>query len=238
MRLKGLLFLLLIQLFACSTAELQNLGNLLKVGSELTQDEAGLGLKEALNIGITKGAERLSAADGYYKSIHKILLPEEAQQIAKKLRGVPGFADWEEDIVLKINRGAEDAAKKAAPIFVDAIKQMTFEDALNILMGADTAATSYLKKSTYQKLYDEFNPIIVESLDKFNAREVWGKAVNSYNKIPFVKKTNPDLDDYVTTQALFGLFTMVQKEELTIRKDVGARTTPLLQKVFAKQDNK
>ncbi len=239
MKIKGLLFLMMIQLFACSSAELQNtLGALLNAGSEVTGEEAGLGLKEALNIGITKGAEKLSQTDGYYKSVYKIVLPQEAEAVAKKLRGVPGFADFEEDIVQKINRGAEDAAKKAAPIFVDAIKEMTFQDAMNILMGADTAATTYLKSSTYDKLYQEFNPIIVESLDKFDARKVWSDAINTYNKIPFTKKANPDLDDYVTTQALIGLFDMVKKEELNIRNNVSARPTDLLKKVFAKQDKK
>jgi hypothetical protein len=239
MRLKGLLFLMMIQLFACTSAELQNtLGGLLKVGSEITGEEAGFGLKEALNIGIKKGAEQLSQTDGYYKSAYKILMPEEAQAVARKLRGVPGFASFEEDIVEKINRGAEDAAKKAAPIFVDAIKAMTFQDAMNILMGADTAATSYLKSSTYQNLYNEFNPIIVESLDKFDARKVWSDAINTYNKIPFTKKANPDLDDYVTSQALAGLFDMVKKEEFNIRTNVSARSTDLLKKVFAKQDKK
>ncbi|MEL7119085.1 MAG: DUF4197 domain-containing protein [Bacteroidota bacterium] len=241
MRTKSLLFFLMIQLFACSSAELQNpfkkiLG--LGDGEELTSAQIGGGLKEALELGITKGAERLSKTDGYYTSAYKILLPEEAQVVANKLRGVPGFSDLEEDIIMKINRGAEDAAKKAAPIFVQAITEMTFEDALGILMGADTAATSYLKGATYTNLYEAFNPVITESLDKFDARKVWGDAVNAYNKIPFTKKANPDLDDYVTTRALAGLFDMVVKEELNIRKNVNARPTDLLKKVFAKQDNK
>lgn len=210
----------------------------MRMSGEVTQEEAGMGLKQALDIGIQKGADRLSQTDGYYESVYKILLPEEARVITDKLSSIPGFKDLEESIIRKINRGAEDAAKKAAPIFVDAIKQMTFNDALNILMGPDTAATSYLKNATYQNLYNEFNPVIVESLDKFDAREIWSSAVNTYNKIPFVNKTNPDLDDYVTQQALAGLFDMVRKEELNIRRNVEARSTELLKKVFAKQDSK
>lgn len=239
MRLRLLLFLALTQLFACSSSQFQNtLDDIMRMSGEVTQEEAGMGLKQALDIGIQKGADRLSQTDGYYESVYKILLPEEARVITDKLSSIPGFKDLEESIIRKINRGAEDAAKKAAPIFVDAIKQMTFNDALNILMGPDTAATSYLKNATYQNLYNEFNPVIVESLDKFDAREIWSSAVNTYNKIPFVNKTNPDLDDYVTQQALAGLFDMVRKEELNIRRNVEARSTELLKKVFAKQDSK
>lgn len=138
----------------------------------------------------------------------------------------------------KINRGAEDAAKKAKPIFVDAIKQMSFDDALNLLMGADNAATGYLNDKTNTQLYNAFSPVIIESLDKFNARKYWSDVVEKYNKIPFVEKADPNLDNYVTNQALKGLFSMVEKEEGNIRKNVSARTSNLLKKVFAKQDNK
>jgi len=119
---------------------------------------------------------------------------------------------------------------------VDAIKQITFDDALNILTGPDNAATGYLNDKTNAKLYDAFSPVIVESLDKFNARKYWSDAVNAYNKIPLVQKADPSLDNYVTTQALKGLFNVVEKEEANIRKNVSARTSNLLKKVFAKQD--
>ena len=114
---------------------------------------------------------------------------------------------------------------------------MTFKDAMNILMGEKNAATTYLNRNTHSKLYAEFNPVIIKSLDKFKARQYWKDAVNAYNKIPFVQKANPDLDDYVTTEALKGLFSMVEKEEKNIRTNVSARSTDLLKKVFAKQDN-
>ena len=222
--------LFMFQLFAC--AELQNIAT----GDTLTSAEIANGLKEALTIGISKGADALSATDGYYKSEYKILLPEEARKITDKLQGIPGFSQVEEVILEKINRGAEDAAKKAKPIFVNAIKQMTFQDALGILMGADDAATQYLDKTTRTALYTEFHPDIVNSLNKFNAIEYWANAVNTYNKIPFVEKMNPSLDQYVTEQALNGLFGMVKKEEGKIRTDLSARTSDLLKKVFAKQD--
>ena len=203
---------------------------------QLTTAEIASGLKQALEIGITEGAGKLSQTDGYFKSAYKISLPPEAQKVTAKLRNVPGFTDVENIVLEKINRGAEDAAKKAAPIFKNAITQMTFNDAMGILMGSQNAATQYLNKATYNQLYTEFNPVIIESLDKFNARKYWADAVNAYNKIPLVEKANPDLDDYVTKQALTGLFSMVEKKELEIRSNIASRTTDLLRRVFAKQD--
>ena len=229
---------LAFQMMACTQQELQSaLGTVL--GSEnLTNADIASGLKQALEIGITEGATRLSQKDGYFKSPYKILLPEEARQVTNRLQNIPGFSEVENEILERINRGAEDAAKKATPIFVDAIKGMSFNDALGILMGENNAATTYLNQATYQSLYNEFNPVIIESLDKFNARKYWEDAVNAYNRIPFIEKANPDLGDYVTQEALNGLFSMVAKKELDIRVNVNARTSELLKKVFAKQDNK
>jgi hypothetical protein len=205
--------------------------------NEPTLAEIGLGLKQALEFGISEGANILSQRDGYYKSIYKILLPEEARIVTDRLKVIPGFADLEDILLEKLNRAAEDAAKSAAPIFVDAIQEMTFDDAVGILMGENDAATQYLHRKTFEPLYREFNPVIVTSLNKFNAIEYWADAVNAYNKIPFVTKVNPNLDEYVTEKALEGLFDMVAKKELQIREDVSARTTDLLKKVFRKQDN-
>jgi Protein of unknown function (DUF4197) len=230
----GILFLI-FQLTAC--AELQNIAETVLDEDVLTSTDIANGLKEALTIGIGKGSDALSLKDGYFKSQYKILLPEEAIKITEKLKIIPGFSQVEDIILEKINRGAEDAAKKAKPIFVDAIKSMTFEDAMGILMGPNDAATQYLNRSTRTKLYNEFNPVIVTSLNKFNAIEYWADAVNTYNKIPFVEKLNPSLDQYVTEQALSGLFSMVEKEEGKIRTDLSARTSDLLRRVFAKQDN-
>ena len=231
--------LLAFQMMSCTQQELQSaLGSVLGDGGALTNADIASGLKQALEIGITEGATRLSQEDGYFKSPYKILLPEEARQITNRLQNIPGFKEVENEILQRINRGAEDAAKKAAPIFVNAIKNMSFDDALGILMGEDNAATGYLNQATSQALYNEFNPVIIESLDKFNARKYWEDAVNAYNKIPFIEKANPDLDDYVTQQALKGLFSMVEKKEKDIRVNVNARTNDLLKKVFAKQDNK
>lgn len=209
-----------------------------QVLNEPTELEIGSGLKEALEIGIGKGADLLAQVDGYFRSPYKILLPEEARKVTKKLENVPGFKNLEEAIVEKINRGAEDAAKKAKPIFVAAIRNLTIADATNILMAGNDAATQYLQRSTYDSLYQAFVPVINESLDKFQARKLWSDAANTYNKIPLLDKVNPDLGDYVTREALKGLFAMVAKEELNIRTNLSARTSELLRKVFAKQDKK
>jgi hypothetical protein len=206
--------------------------------SEPTGAEIASGLKEALSIGISKGSDLLAVEDGYYKSAYKILLPAEARKVTDKLKVIPGFSNVEEEIVKKLNRAAEDAAKSAKPIFVSAIKSMTFDDALDILMGQNNAATSYLKDNTFEGLYDAFQPEVVKSLDHLNALEYWEKAVTTYNKIPFIDQVNPKLDDYVTREALNGLFGMVEKEELAIRQDPAKRVSALLKKVFAKQDSK
>jgi hypothetical protein len=225
--------LMLAMLSSCTASELQRL-----LGGELplTEAEAASGLKEALSLGIGKGSELLALKDGYYKSEYKILLPAEARKITEKLKVIPGFNNVEEIILERINRGAEDAAMKAKPIFLNAIKEMSFMDAMNILMGNQDAATRYLETATNEQLYQQFNPVIVESLDRLNARKYWADAVAAYNKIPFVDRANPDLDDYVTREALKGMFGMVAKEELNIRTNLGARTSELLKKVFAKQD--
>lgn len=204
----------------------------------LSEEEVGEGLKEALNLGVGKAVDFLSAEDGYYKSIYKILLPEEAQAVTDKLKAVPGFADVEQNLIEKMNRAAEDAAEKAKPIFVSAIKQMTIRDAMDILLGEKDSATRYLEKTTYDPLYNEFRPIIIEALDKVNAREYWKSAVTAYNKIPFVKKTNPELDDHVTATALVGMFSLIQTKEEDIRGNQSSRTSDLLRKVFAEQDGK
>ena len=176
--IKRTLFVLSIALLASSCDTLSNL--VTSVYSEPTEAEIGSGLKSALEIGISKGSDALSQLDGYFKSPYKILLPPEARNVTAKLKNVPGFSDLENIILEKINRGAEDAAKKAKPIFVSAITEMTFTDALNILMGQPDAATQYLQQKTNEQLYQEFNPVIVESLDKFQARKVWSDAVAVY----------------------------------------------------------
>lgn len=202
----------------------------------LSDAQIGSGLKEALNIGISNGVDVLSSENGYYKSAYKILLPPEAQKITQRLSRVPGFSDVEEVLLKKINRGAEDAAVRAKPIFVSALRNMTFTDAKNILLGEKNAATTYLNTNTYNNLYGEFNPVIVKSLDKFSARQYWRNIVKNYNKIPLVNKVNPELDQYITNEALKGLFSMVEVKEKDIRANISSRTSDILRRVFALQD--
>lgn len=239
---KSLLLFTALLSFQLAQAQLNGLikkaENVVKGGGDLSQDEAGNGLKEALNSGISEAVDFLSAKDGYFKSPYKILVPAEAQKVVDKLKVVPGFNNIEADLTERMNRAAEDAAVKAKPIFIAAIKKLTFQDALNILMGNPDAATRYLQKATNDQLYAEFLPIIQASLDKVNAREYWKSAVTAYNKLPLVTKTNPELDDHVTRKALEGMFSLVEKKEKGIRSDVKLRNTDLLRKVFAKQDKK
>ena len=203
----------------------------------LSNQEVGEALKEALNAGVQKGVTTLSATDGYLKSeLYKILIPEDVRTVTSKLKQVPGFGNVEETLIEKMNRGAEKAASKAAPIFGNAITSLTFQDAMNILMGEKDAATQYLNRTTGTPLYNEFNPIIKASLEEVGALKYWADCVNAYNKIPLVKKANPDLPDYVTKEALKGLFGMVAEKELEIRSNPAIRSTELLKKVFARQD--
>jgi hypothetical protein len=238
-------FLVLILSIALMTSmSAQNLGGLLKKAEKtlkgesggLSQEDVGNGLKEALNVGVGKAVDFLSAEDGYFKSPYKILLPEEAQQVVNKVKMVPGFENVEDELVERLNRAAELAAAKAKPIFVSAIKQMTFTDAMDILMGEKDAATRYLQKTTSQQLFNEFMPVVQNSLDEVNAREYWRSVVQTYNKIPFVKKVNPELDEYVTQKGLDGMYSLIEKKELDIRENQSSRTSDLLTKVFAKQD--
>ncbi len=235
--MKYFAFFFSLMLFATSCNN-QQLSSILNVLSEPTNAEIVSGLKESLTKGASKGASELSAQDGFFKSPFKILLPPEVKKVTDKLSLIPGYSQFEDVLLEKINRGAEDAAKRAAPIFVTAIKSMTVNDALGILMGENDAATKYLNKVTYNQLYNEFNPVIVSSLNKFNAIDYYATAVNKYNSLPLVNPINSKLDDYVTKQALEGLFKKVALEELNIRTNLNARTSDLLKKVFAKQDKK
>ncbi|MFT4535305.1 MAG: hypothetical protein ACI9P5_002671 [Saprospiraceae bacterium] len=228
------LFLLPLFLVACDPADLQRAMDTL---NSVTNTDIANGLKQALNFGVDDSVKFLSRENGYYASAYKILLPEEARKVTDKLKFIPGFQNVEEELIKRLNKGAEDAASKAGPIFFSAIKSMSFDDAMNILMGPKDAATTYLNNKTYTGLYSEFSPIIDQSLEKFNVQDYWAQAVNQYNKIPFITKVNPDLKDYVATEALKGLFSLVAKKELGIREDVSQRTTDLLKKVFAKQDS-
>tara|TARA_B110000046_G_scaffold31498_1_gene33465 strand:+ start:10435 stop:11181 length:747 start_codon:yes stop_codon:yes gene_type:complete len=199
--------------------------------------EIGTGLKEALMKGTTNGVSNLSEAGGYLNSPQfKIPFPKDAQKIESTLRNL-GLGGEVDKVIVSLNRAAEDAVTEAKPLFVNAIKQMTFADVKNILMGDNMAATNYLKNKTSSQLQAAFQPKIQASLNKVNATKYWDDVLSRYNKIPLVTKLDPDLNSFVTEQAIKGLFTKIAQEESAIRANPVERTTGLLQKVFGYADN-
>ncbi len=201
-------------------------------GKGLTEKDAADAIKEALVKGTGQGVALVSRTDGYFGNPEiKIPFPESAHEIEMKLRSI-GMGKQVDEAVLSLNRAAEDAAKSAEPIFVGAVKKMTVTDAIQIIKGKDNAATQYLSNTTTPELKTSFTPGIKSSLDRVNATKYWTELINVYNKIPFVKKQNPDLVSYTTDQAIKGLFTMIAREEVKIRQNPAARTTDLLKKAF------
>jgi hypothetical protein len=208
----------------------QNTGILAK---DISQPDINAGLKEALANGVQKGITQLSAENGFFgNSLYKVVIPPDAQKVEKALRGI-GLGAKVDEAILSMNRGAEEAVKKAAPIFSEAIKNMNITDALGILRGADTAATGYLRKNTSTSLAAAFRPVIEESLEKSGASKHWNSIMTNYNKISF-QKVNADLTGYVTDKALQALFMQIADQEKKIRKDPSERTSELLKTVFSK----
>ncbi len=234
--MKKIYLLVLLPIFL-GCAELQDIANQMPGGGYgVTNAEIGSGLRQALDQGIDKQVTKLTQENGFFDNeLVRIGLPPELQKVDKTLRdfGLNSLAD---EGLRVLNRAAEDAVKEATPIFVTAVQEITFNDARNILLGNETAATFYLTEKTSAPLYSKFNPVIKTSLDKVGATEVWTNIINRYNELPLTSKVNPDLADYVTNEALEGVFTMIAIEEQAIRTNVGARTTQLLQRVFALQD--
>jgi len=203
-----------------------------KGGTKLTNDEIIQGLKSALEVGAKNSASRTSAVDGFFKNPGiKIPFPPEAD----KVRGTVvklGMQSQVDKFVLTLNRAAEEAAKEAAPIFLSAIKGMSIGDGLNILKGEDNAATTYLKGRTSSELTGKFQPVVQKAIEKVEVTKYWNPIITTYNKAPFVKQMNPDLEAYVTEKAIEGLFVLIAEEELKIRKDPMARVSDILRKVF------
>jgi hypothetical protein len=232
-------------------AELGSLMQSVPVDAPLTEGEVAEGLKEALITGSRNASSILSDVDGYYgDELVKILLPEEASVIIDNLTKIPGGDKLVKDVILSINRAAEDAAKEVAPIFINSIKQMTVKDAFGILNGADNAATNYLVSTTRADLYRLYKPKIRQSIEKdlfgnVSAKDSWDALTGKWNifansvagKFAGVSPVNVDLDDYLTNKALDGMFLKVQDEEEKIRQNVSARITPLLKKVFGSLDS-
>ncbi len=198
----------------------------------LTNDEVIRGLKEALTVGTNNTTSLTSKLDGYYKNPEIFIpFPPEAIKVKEKVEAL-GMKSQVDKFVLTMNRSAETAAKEAGPIFVDAVRQMTIADGFAILRGGDNAATMYLKDKTSAKLRTKFNPVVKNAIDKVEVTKYWNPVITTYNKIPFIEKQNPNLDDYITTKAMDGLFIMIEKEEKKIRQDPVARVTDILKRVF------
>ncbi len=231
---KIILFCSLFALVSC--AELQQVVNTLPSQTGTDPTMIASGLRQALNFGIDKQVSKLTKENGFYSNqLVRIVLPSELQKVDQTLRDI-GLGSLADEGIKALNRAAEDAVKEATPIFVTAVKQITFTDAKNILLGPDNAATNYLEQRTTTALYSKFNPIIKQSFSKVGADQIWENIITRYNSVPFVTKVNPDLTDYVTNEALNGVYKMISIEEKNIRNNVAARTTTLLKQVFALQD--
>ena len=231
---KLLTIVLALSFFGCN--ELQQVVNQLPQSGPVGNAEIAQGLQQALDFGIKKQVSKLSEENGFFgNELVKILLPDELKKVDKTLRDV-GLGKLADEGLKVLNRAAEDAVGEATPIFVDAVKGITFADAKNILLGEITAATDYLKQNTETQLSAKFNPVIEKSFKKVGADKIWTNLITKYNNLPLTKKVNPDLTDYVTNEALNGVYTMIAVEEKAIREKASSRTTDLLKKVFALQD--
>ncbi|WP_194976194.1 DUF4197 domain-containing protein [Aquiflexum lacus] len=232
------IYSIIILLFsgACSSADINKILQAAGQGT-LTEQEVGSGLKEALIQGISNGADQASQTDGFFKNdLIRILLPEDARRVENTLRQI-GLGSEMDRAMLAINRGAEKAAQEAKPIFISAIRQMTIQDAFQILKGDPNAATDYLRRTTESQLVALFQPKIQESLNEVGATKYYGDLANAYNNIPLTtRKIDPDLNAYVTNRAIDGLFTLIAEEEKNIRENPMQRTSALMRKVFAAQD--
>lgn len=217
-------------------AELQQVAG--QYGLEVSQTEMAAGLREALKNGVEKQVTRLTEKDGFFRNeAVKILLPEELQKVDSALRKT-GLASLADEGSKVLNRAAEDAVGEAIPVFQESVRQMTFTDAKNILFGNEDAATQYLQRTGSTALYTRFNPIVKSSLSKVGADQVWRNIITKYNALPLTTDVNPDLTDYVTRKAMDGVFVMVAREEKNIRTTVSARSSAVLQRVFALQDKR
>ncbi|MGC9375952.1 MAG: DUF4197 domain-containing protein [Bacteroidales bacterium] len=244
---KIILFVVILSLISC--AELEQIAETITTtesSAPLSQSEIIKGLKEALRVGTDTAVNQLSKANGYYKDeLVKILLPQEANVIIENVNRIPGGDQLVDKVILSINRAAEDASKEAAPIFKQSITSMSISDAFGILNGADTAATHYLRRTTYQQLYNLYQPKIKSSVNKnlignISTAETWNNLTVTWNKfansmvgqIGGYQPVNVNLEDFLTRKALDGLFLKIAEEEKQIRKDPAARVTAILKKVF------
>ncbi len=233
---KILLLVFILPLTCCSQIDFKKISRevdkTINGDQPLSNDEIIRGLKEALSVGSNNAAGGASKIDGFFRNpIIKIPFPPEAREMESKLRSL-GMGKQVDDFILTVNRAAEEAAKQSASVFVNAITSMNISDGISILRGTDTAATAYLRKTTGTQLHNMFMPVIKNATQKVEVTKYWNPLATTYNALPFVKKVNPDLEEYITQRALSGLFYLVSQEEIKIRKDPVARVTDLLKKVF------
>ncbi len=226
---------LILQGSACG--ELQGVVNNFPAGGSVVSNaDIAAGLRQALNTGIEQEVSKLAQTNGFYGNpLVKILLPQELQNVENTLRDI-GLGKLVDEGHTLLNRAAEEAVKEALPIFVEAVKGITFNDARKILLGNDRAATDYLAQATRSSLYQKFHPVIGRSFEKVGADKVWNSLINNYNNLPLTNNVNPDLTEYVAGEALDGVFIMIALEEKEIRNSLSSRTTELLKRVFALQD--
>jgi hypothetical protein len=209
------------------------ISNLPQSTTTVTQTEAAQAIREALDQGTGRGIGVLNKPDGFFgNETYKLFLPPDASKIENTLRQV-GFASLVDKTIVQINRAAEDAVGFARPIFLDAIRQMTIADALNIIKGPRDAATQYFREKTTNQLAAAFLPVVKSSLEKFSATKYYTDLVNTYNNFPTtINKLNPDLPSYVVDKAVTALFDQIAQEEVNIRNNPVARSTEILKKVF------
>lgn len=234
-----LLLCILLAVFSvqssCDPAVMQQVFDTV-VTETVTEADVANGLKEALVQGATNGSATLSAVDGYLgNALVKILFPPEAQKVEKTLRDL-GMGKLCDDVITSVNRAAEAAAVEAKAILINSARQMTVTDAMDILFGANDAATEYFKKTSTTQLIEKFTPVIDKSLKSVNATKYWSDAISYYNQIPLVEDMNPDLTGYVTQKAMEGLFYTIEQEELKIRNNINSRESEIVKKVFAYYD--
>ena len=223
---------LILSVSLLSCAELGNLGS--AIPTTITEAEAAQGIREALDQGVGRGISLLNKQDGFFgNQAYKLFLPADAVRIENTLRQL-GMGSMVDRAILQINRAAEDAVGYARPIFLDAIREITISDAINIIRGPNDAATQYFRQKTTEKLIAAFSPIIKGSLDKFSATKYYAEVINTYNNFPTtLNKLNPDLPSYVVGKAVDALFDQIAQEEANIRANPVARTTEILKKCLA-----
>lgn len=235
---KTIIALALIPLLSCSPQDMQNVLNSIPTSAPLSNDEVVSGLKEALRLGTERSVEKASAADGFWNDVRiKVPFPAEAIKVKNTLMDL-GIKKPVEDFERTLNKAAETATKEAVPVFVDAIMSMSIQDGFNLLRGGENAATNFLREKTSAELRSRFTPVVEKATQQVALTSYWTPVANAYNSASLLtggKAVDPDLNTYVTTKAMDGLFLLLADEERKIRQDPAARATALLQKVFAQQ---